>query len=91
MKENYGPGADTGRVPLVHNGEEGGTVISGRLKVTVDGERRSLVPAMPIISRVAARIDSAASGTSPARSSVAARRRRFEAAGATAMRIAFGR
>ena len=42
LKENYGPGADTGRVPLVHDGEEGGIVISGRLKVTVDGERRVL-------------------------------------------------
>ena len=35
---------DTGRVPLVHDGEEGGIVISGRLEVTVDGERRILGP-----------------------------------------------
>jgi hypothetical protein len=46
LKEHYGPGADTGRVPLVHDGEEGGIVISGRLEVT-------WVRAMPIISRVA--------------------------------------
>jgi quercetin dioxygenase-like cupin family protein len=54
-------------VPLVHDGEEGGIVISGRLEVTVDGERRILGPAMPIISRAAARTASAASATSPAR------------------------
>jgi transcriptional regulator with XRE-family HTH domain len=44
LHERYGPGGDTGRVPLVHDGEEGGVVISGRLEVTVDGERRILGP-----------------------------------------------
>ena len=44
LKERYGPGSDTGRVPLVHDGEEGGIVISGRLEVTVEGERRILGP-----------------------------------------------
>jgi transcriptional regulator with XRE-family HTH domain len=44
LKERYEPGADTGRVPLVHGGEEGGIVINGRLEVTVDAERRILGP-----------------------------------------------
>ena len=38
------PGSDTGRVPLTHDGEEGGIVVSGRLEVTVDDERRILDP-----------------------------------------------
>ena len=42
LKERYEPGSDTGRVPLVHEGEEGGIVVSGRLEVTVDEERRVL-------------------------------------------------
>ena len=42
LHERYEPGADTGRVPLVHDGEEGAIVVSGRLEVTVDGERRIL-------------------------------------------------
>ncbi len=44
LRERYEPGAGTGRVPLAHDGEEGGVVISGRLEVTVDGERRVLGP-----------------------------------------------
>ncbi len=44
LKERYEPGSDTGRVPLVHDGEEGGVVISGRLEVIVDDERRILDP-----------------------------------------------
>jgi transcriptional regulator with XRE-family HTH domain len=44
LKERYEPGADTGRVPLVHDGQEGGVVISGRLEVTIDNERRVLGP-----------------------------------------------
>ncbi len=44
LKERYEPGADTGRVPLSHEGEEGGIVISGRLEVTVEDERRILGP-----------------------------------------------
>lgn len=42
--ERYEPGADTGKVPLVHEGEEGGIVISGRIEVTVGEERRILGP-----------------------------------------------
>jgi transcriptional regulator with XRE-family HTH domain len=44
VKEHYKPGADTGVIPLVHNGEEGGIILSGRLEVTVDDERRILGP-----------------------------------------------
>jgi transcriptional regulator with XRE-family HTH domain len=44
LKERYEPGTDTGRVPLVHEGEEGGIILSGRLEVTVDDERRLLGP-----------------------------------------------
>ena len=40
LREHYGPGGDTGRVPLVHDGEEGGIVISGRL----EGDRRRRAP-----------------------------------------------
>jgi transcriptional regulator with XRE-family HTH domain len=44
LKERYEPGADTGRVPLVHDGEEGGIVLSGRLEITVEKERSILGP-----------------------------------------------
>ncbi|WP_407525854.1 cupin domain-containing protein [Methylobacterium oryzisoli] len=44
LKERYEPGSDTGRVPLVHDGEEGGIVLAGRLEVTVDDERKILGP-----------------------------------------------
>lgn len=44
LHESYQPGADTGRIPLSHEGEEGGVVIAGQLEVTVDGERRVLGP-----------------------------------------------
>ncbi|ACE94733.1 putative transcriptional regulator protein (plasmid) [Rhizobium etli CIAT 652] len=44
LKECYQPGGDTGKIPLVHEGEEGGVVLSGRLEVTVDDERRILGP-----------------------------------------------
>jgi transcriptional regulator with XRE-family HTH domain len=44
LKERYEPGADTGRIPLVHDGEEGAVVISGRLEVTVGDDRRILGP-----------------------------------------------
>jgi transcriptional regulator with XRE-family HTH domain len=44
QKECYAPGADTGKVPLTHEGEEGGIVLSGRLEVTVDGQRKILGP-----------------------------------------------
>ncbi|WP_024520878.1 cupin domain-containing protein [Bradyrhizobium sp. Tv2a-2] len=44
LKETYTPGADTGKVKLIHAGEEGGIIISGRLEVTVDDQRRILGP-----------------------------------------------
>ncbi|MFT3998628.1 MAG: cupin domain-containing protein [Rhizobium sp.] len=44
VRECYQPGADTGKVSLVHDGEEGGIVLSGRLDVTVGDERRILGP-----------------------------------------------
>lgn len=44
LKERYEPGADTGKVPLLHKGQEGGILLSGRLEVTVDNERRILGP-----------------------------------------------
>jgi len=44
LKERYQPGSGTGKVLLVHKGEEGGIVISGRLEVIVDNDRRILGP-----------------------------------------------
>ncbi|QPC44059.1 cupin domain-containing protein [Kaustia mangrovi] len=44
LAEVYQPGADTGKVPLSHQGEEVGLVLSGRLEVTVDGQRKHLGP-----------------------------------------------
>jgi transcriptional regulator with XRE-family HTH domain len=44
MQERYQPGADTGKIPLRHDGEEGGIILSGRLEVTVDEERKILGP-----------------------------------------------
>lgn len=44
LKERYEPGADSGRIPLVHDGEEGAIIVSGQLEVTVDDERRILGP-----------------------------------------------
>ncbi len=44
IDETYAPGADTGRTPLSHAGEEVGLVLSGRLEVTVDGARKLLGP-----------------------------------------------
>lgn len=44
LSERYEPGADTGRVPLVHEGEEGGVIVSGRLEVWVEAERKILGP-----------------------------------------------
>ncbi|HYE00112.1 MAG TPA: cupin domain-containing protein [Alphaproteobacteria bacterium] len=42
--ERYAPGADSGRIMLHHQGEEGGVVIRGRLEVTVGDQRRVLGP-----------------------------------------------
>lgn len=44
LMERYEPGSDTGQIPLTHKGEEGGIILSGRLEVTVDDERRVLGP-----------------------------------------------
>ena len=44
LHERYAPGADTGKVALRHDGEEGGVVIRGHLELTVDGERYMLGP-----------------------------------------------
>ncbi|MCR4521583.1 MULTISPECIES: cupin domain-containing protein [Bosea] len=44
IKERYEPGADTGRVLLTHEGEEGGVVLAGRIELTVGEERRILGP-----------------------------------------------
>jgi len=44
LVERYAPGADTGRVMLQHDGEEGGVIIRGRLEVTVAGQTRVLGP-----------------------------------------------
>ncbi|MDP4022004.1 cupin domain-containing protein [Methylobacterium sp. NEAU 140] len=44
LRERYEPGADTGRVPLSHHGEEGGIILSGRLEITVEDQRRILGP-----------------------------------------------
>ena len=44
LHERYAPGADTGKVPLHHAGEEGGVVIRGELELIVDGERHVLGP-----------------------------------------------
>lgn len=44
LHEFYKPNASTGRIPLSHNGTEGGVIISGRLEVSVDGKRKILGP-----------------------------------------------
>ncbi len=44
LYETYEPGADSGRVPFSHNGEEGAIIIQGRLEVTVGEEKRVLGP-----------------------------------------------
>ncbi|MBP7063989.1 cupin domain-containing protein [Ferrovibrio sp.] len=44
LVERYAPGADTGRVLLRHEGEEGGVVLAGRIEVTVAGQSRLLGP-----------------------------------------------
>lgn len=44
LKERYQPGADSGRIPLSHDGEEVGIILSGRLEVSVGDERQVLGP-----------------------------------------------
>ncbi len=42
LHERYAPGADTGKIPLRHEAEEGGIVISGKIEVTVGRQKRVL-------------------------------------------------
>lgn len=44
LHERYQPGADTGKVPLRHEGQEGAVIIRGRLEVQVGQARRVLGP-----------------------------------------------
>lgn len=44
LQETYDIGADTGRRMYGHEAEEGGIVISGRVEVTVGGQRKILGP-----------------------------------------------
>ncbi|MFC3320588.1 cupin domain-containing protein [Mesorhizobium cantuariense] len=44
LKERYEAGTETGKFPITHKGEEGGIILSGRLEVTVEGQRRILGP-----------------------------------------------
>ncbi len=42
LHESYAPGADSGKIPLNHESEEGGVVISGRIELTVGTKKRIL-------------------------------------------------
>ncbi|MEE4660238.1 MAG: cupin domain-containing protein [Halieaceae bacterium] len=44
LKERYDPGAGTGGHAMAHEGEECGMILSGKLRVTVNGESRVLGP-----------------------------------------------
>lgn len=44
ISERYQPGADSGRIPIRHQGEEAGLVIRGQLEVTVGEQRAVLGP-----------------------------------------------
>jgi transcriptional regulator with XRE-family HTH domain len=44
MHEHFSTGADSGEIPLRHEGEEGGGIIAGRLEVTVAGRVQVLGP-----------------------------------------------
>jgi transcriptional regulator with XRE-family HTH domain len=44
LSERYQPGADSGKVLLQHQGEEGGVITRGRLEVTVGSDRAVLGP-----------------------------------------------
>lgn len=44
LVERYAPGADSGRVMLRHDGQEGGVIIRGRMEVTVADQVRVLGP-----------------------------------------------
>lgn len=42
LHERFAPGADTGKIPLRHESEEGGVVIRGRIELTVGDQVRVL-------------------------------------------------
>ena len=42
LHERFAPGADSGKILLSHNSEEGGIVISGRMELTVGKQQRIL-------------------------------------------------
>jgi len=42
IHERFSPGADSGKIPLSHESEEGGIVISGRLELTIGKQKRTL-------------------------------------------------
>ena len=44
LHEHYQPGADSGRVPLTHEGQEGGVIIRGHLEVTVGEVKKVIGP-----------------------------------------------
>jgi transcriptional regulator with XRE-family HTH domain len=44
LRERYEPGTSTGRHALVHEGEECGIIVKGRLEVVVDGHSATLRP-----------------------------------------------
>ena len=44
LHEIYQPGGDTGESMLVHDGEEAGVVVKGRIEITVGGQQRTLGP-----------------------------------------------
>jgi transcriptional regulator with XRE-family HTH domain len=44
LRETYLPGADTGPDMLMHEGQEGGVVISGEIEITVNNDSRLLGP-----------------------------------------------
>jgi mannose-6-phosphate isomerase-like protein (cupin superfamily) len=44
LSERYAVGADTGKIPLQHKGEEGGIITRGRLEVTVGSSTTILGP-----------------------------------------------
>jgi len=44
LHERYAPGANTGKVSMHHEGQEGGVVVRGHIELTVEGERFVLGP-----------------------------------------------
>ena len=50
------PGAGTGDVPLVHEGEECGFVLQGQVEIWVGDETFILIPGMPFTSQAQSHI-----------------------------------